>query len=153
MTTANPEGRHSQPSPASAEPLDVVCAVVITDGQVLMAQRGQTKSHPGLWEFVGGKVEPGETPEEAIVREVHEELGLTIRPVEVLEAVVFANDRGRQIKLIPIKAVIVDGTPTLTTDHQAVRWIKLAEIMTLSMAHGDALIADRIRQQEVHRKI
>ncbi len=51
-------------------------ALIDTDGRVLLAQRPEGKSMAGLWEFPGGKVEPGETPENALIRELHEELGI-----------------------------------------------------------------------------
>ncbi|RVA47512.1 (deoxy)nucleoside triphosphate pyrophosphohydrolase [Mesorhizobium sp. M7A.F.Ca.US.001.01.1.1] len=52
------------------------CALVDADGRVLLAQRPQGKQLAGLWEFPGGKVEPGETPEQCIIRELHEEIGI-----------------------------------------------------------------------------
>jgi 8-oxo-dGTP diphosphatase len=64
--------------PASAKPIVLVAAVALvdTDGRVLLAQRPEGKSLAGLWEFPGGKVETGETPEHALVRELKEELGI-----------------------------------------------------------------------------
>ena len=64
--------------PAPAKPIVLVAAVALvdTDGRVLLAQRPEGKSLAGLWEFPGGKVEPGETPEHALVRELKEELGI-----------------------------------------------------------------------------
>ncbi len=56
--------------------LVAACALVDPDGRVLLAQRPEGKSMAGLWEFPGGKVEPGETPEAALIRELHEELGI-----------------------------------------------------------------------------
>ena len=60
--------------------LVVACALVDTDRRVLLAQRPPGKAMAGLWEFPGGKVDFGETPEQAIVRELHEELGVTTKP-------------------------------------------------------------------------
>ncbi len=57
--------------------LVAACALVDADGRVLITQRPEGKQLAGLWEFPGGKVEPGETPEEALVRELREEIGLT----------------------------------------------------------------------------
>ncbi|MEC9433972.1 MAG: (deoxy)nucleoside triphosphate pyrophosphohydrolase [Pseudomonadota bacterium] len=69
----------SPPAPA-AEPKPLVlvaaCALVDADGRVLLAQRPEGKSMAGLWEFPGGKLEPGETPEACLIRELHEELGV-----------------------------------------------------------------------------
>ena len=60
--------------------LVTACALVDADGRVLLTQRPEGKSLAGLWEFPGGKVDPGETPEESLIRELHEELGITSNP-------------------------------------------------------------------------
>ena len=54
----------------------VACALIDPDGRVLIAKRPADKAMPGLWEFPGGKIEPGERPEDAIIREIREELGI-----------------------------------------------------------------------------
>jgi 8-oxo-dGTP diphosphatase len=59
--------------------LVVACALIDTDGRVLLAQRPEGKSMAGLWEFPGGKVEPGERPELTLIRELDEELGITVK--------------------------------------------------------------------------
>jgi 8-oxo-dGTP diphosphatase len=59
--------------------LVVACALIDADGRVLLAQRPEGKTLAGLWEFPGGKLEPGERPEAALIRELHEELGITVR--------------------------------------------------------------------------
>ncbi|HEX2654841.1 MAG TPA: (deoxy)nucleoside triphosphate pyrophosphohydrolase [Xanthobacteraceae bacterium] len=59
--------------------LVVACALIDADGRVLIAERPQGKSLAGLWEFPGGKVESGERPEDTMIRELHEELGITVR--------------------------------------------------------------------------
>ena len=59
--------------------LVVACALIDPDGRVLIAQRPEGKALAGLWEFPGGKLEPGERPEAALIRELHEELGITVQ--------------------------------------------------------------------------
>ncbi len=59
--------------------LVAACALIDADGRVLLAERPAGKSMAGLWEFPGGKVEPGERPEETLIRELHEELGIVVR--------------------------------------------------------------------------
>jgi 8-oxo-dGTP diphosphatase len=58
--------------------LVVACALIDADGRVLIAQRPEGKTLAGLWEFPGGKVEPGERPEQTLIRELHEEIGITV---------------------------------------------------------------------------
>ena len=59
--------------------LVVACALIDADGRVLITQRPEGKTLAGLWEFPGGKVEPGERPEDSLIRELHEELGITVK--------------------------------------------------------------------------
>ena len=70
--------------------LVVACAVVDADNRILLAQRPEGKSLAGLWEFSGGKVEAGETPEETLVRELNEELGIVTK-VACLAPLTFAS--------------------------------------------------------------
>ncbi len=80
--------------PASGEPVSLVLVVAValidSDNRVLLAQRPAHKSHGGLWEFPGGKVEAGETPEAALVRELKEELGIEV-PLRCLAPLTFAS--------------------------------------------------------------
>jgi len=70
--------------------LVAACALVDADGRVLLAQRPEGKQLAGLWEFPGGKVEPGETPEETLIRELQEEIGVTTK-VACLAPLTFAS--------------------------------------------------------------
>ncbi|MCA1406207.1 8-oxo-dGTP diphosphatase MutT [Ensifer sp. IC3342] len=70
--------------------LVAACALVDSDGRILLAQRPQGKSLAGLWEFPGGKVEPGETPEATLIRELEEELGIRTK-VACLAPLTFAS--------------------------------------------------------------
>jgi 8-oxo-dGTP diphosphatase len=72
--------------------LVAACALVDTDGRVLIAQRPQGKAMAGLWEFPGGKVEVGERPEESLIRELKEELGIDVRE-DCLAPLTFASHR------------------------------------------------------------
>jgi 8-oxo-dGTP diphosphatase len=70
--------------------LVAACALIDSDGRVLLAQRPQGKSMAGLWEFPGGKVEPGERPEQSLIRELREELGIDVKE-ECLAPLTFAS--------------------------------------------------------------
>lgn len=103
-----------------------VVAAVIADGdRVLACRRAPHKDAAGRWEFPGGKVEPGETPEEALAREILEELGVRIRVGALLDRTV----TGR-VDLACYAATLDGPAPTVSTDHDALRWLSRGE-------HGD----------------
>jgi 8-oxo-dGTP diphosphatase len=79
--------------------LVAACALVDTDGRVLIAQRPQGRSMAGLWEFPGGKVEAGETPEASLIRELDEELGVTVNEA-CLAPLTFASHRYADFHLL-----------------------------------------------------
>ncbi|HER08963.1 MAG TPA: NUDIX domain-containing protein, partial [Bacteroides sp.] len=79
---------------------DVTCAVVVERGMVLVTQRSEQMDHPLKWEFPGGKVKEGETPESCIMREIREELGLTVM-VKLRLPVVVHRYGHREVRLIP----------------------------------------------------
>ena len=70
--------------------LVVACALLDADGRILLSERPQGKNLAGLWEFPGGKIEPGETPEQSLIRELDEELGITVR-ADCLAPLTFAS--------------------------------------------------------------
>ncbi|MGE5235924.1 MAG: (deoxy)nucleoside triphosphate pyrophosphohydrolase [Acidobacteriota bacterium] len=117
----------------------VVAAVVqAADGRVLMAQRAPGQHLAGLWEFPGGGVEDGETPEEALARELDEELGVA---VEIGEPLTFAWHRepGREILLLFYSASIRLGVPR-GLQGQEVRWVDQRELAGLATPPADAAL-------------
>lgn len=107
-----------------AEPQAVVGAAIVRDGRVLAARRTAPAAAAGRWEFPGGKVEPGETPASALVREVGEELGCRIEVTGWLpgEAAI-----GETHVLTVATASLTDGEP-VPHEHDAVRWLGRAEL-------------------------
>ena len=97
----------------------VVGAAVVRDGRVLAARRTRPAPAAGRWEFPGGKVEPGETPEQALVREVREELGVEVAVRRWLDA---SAPIGSTLVLTVALADLLAGTVT-PTEHDAVRWL------------------------------
>lgn len=122
-----------------------VVAALIWDGDRFMAcQRPAHKARGLLWEFVGGKVEPGETGAEALVRECREELAVTVAVRDVFMDVVHEYP-DLTVHLVLYNATIAAGEPQLL-EHNAIRWITVDEIDTLSFCPADETILKRLRQ-------
>jgi 8-oxo-dGTP diphosphatase len=132
-------------STASA-PLRVVCALIERDGHVLMAQRPAHKHLGGKWEFPGGKIESGETPEAALHRELQEELGVSITIARPLAAHTHAYPTVT-IELIPFVVRLTPGSGTPQThEHAALRWVPSGELLSLDLPEADLpIIADYLR--------
>lgn len=118
-------------------PVPVVCAVIEQDGRVLLAQRPPDKHLPLKWEFAGGKVELGEEPAAAIVREIREELGCTITITRALPR--FTHDYTRVIiEMIPFVCVLAPGSPTPHPhEHVAIAWVEPDRLTTYDLAPAD----------------
>lgn len=112
-----------------------VAAAALLDGngRCLMQQRPHGKQHGGLWEFPGGKVEPGEDPAGALIRELGEELAITVAAA-ALEPVGFATDAPVTMLLYRCRAWIGDATPLAAS---ALRWATFAELAALPMPPVD----------------
>ncbi|WP_404436940.1 (deoxy)nucleoside triphosphate pyrophosphohydrolase [Microbacterium aerolatum] len=122
--------------------INVVGAVVVRDGTVLSAQRSQSMSLPGLWEFPGGKIEKGETPQEALAREMQEELLCDVEIGAHVETTAHEYDFGI-VTLTTFYATLTNGEPQLT-EHAEIRWIPAAELRTVDWAPADVPAVDRI---------
>ena len=126
-------------SEASAKPviLVVACALVDADGRVLIAQRPEGKPMAGLWEFPGGKVEPGETPEETVVRELREELGIETKPA-CLAPLTFASHAYDDFHLLMPLFVCRRywGIPE-AREGQAIRWVRAKQLRDYPMPPAD----------------
>lgn len=131
--------------------IDVTCAIIIQHHKILVAQNSAASDHAGKWEFPGGKINPEETEEECILREIQEELELDILVFGKLNSVVY--DYGNKtIRLIPFVCEIVGGELVLN-DHQAVKWVSVDELKALDFAAADkALIevSDNIMRLKEH---
>ncbi|UYW26562.1 (deoxy)nucleoside triphosphate pyrophosphohydrolase [Methylorubrum extorquens] len=117
--------------------LVVAAALVDADGRVLMAQRPEGKALAGLWEFPGGKVEPGERPEETLIRELAEELGITVKK-PCLAPLTFASHAYPDFHLLMPLYICRrwEGLPQ-SREAQALRWVRPGGLRDLPMPPAD----------------
>jgi 8-oxo-dGTP diphosphatase len=115
----------------------VAVALIDVRGRVLIAQRPFDKEHGGLWEFPGGKIEPGESPEAALIRELREELGVTVA-AEHLEPLTFSSaDRGtRHLLLLLYRCTAWQGEAR-ALDAAAIRWVEPEALADFDMPPAD----------------
>lgn len=125
----------------------VALALLDASGQVLMQQRPANKAHGGLWEFPGGKVEPGETCESATVREIDEELGIVIESVDLFP-VSFASEAlvhdGRPLLLLLYGTRKWRGAARAIEEGSVIRWVGPDELLHLPMPPLDVPLAHAI---------
>ncbi len=125
----------------------VVAAMLIDgNGRVLAAERPPGKSLAGLWEFPGGKVEPGETPEAALVRELEEELGIAVAPGDCEPLAFASHGYGDFHLLMPCWIVRRWAGAPAGRQGQALRWVTPAELAVLPMPPADAPLLVALRQ-------
>jgi 8-oxo-dGTP diphosphatase len=111
----------------------VVGAAIVRDGRVLAARRTAPASAAGRWEFPGGKVEPGETQAESLVREIDEELGVRITVVGWLEG---AEEIGERY-VLRVALTSLDGGEPVPMEHDQVRWLAVDELLDVDWLDAD----------------
>jgi 8-oxo-dGTP diphosphatase len=134
--------------------LVAACALIDPDGRVLVAQRPDGKAHAGRWEFPGGKVEAGETPEQALVRELREELG--VEPCEqCLQPFAFAShpaEPGRHLLMPLFICRRWDGFVD-PKEGQAIKWIRPDKLSTIDLLDADKPLAAELRDRLVGGRV
>lgn len=124
--------------------INVVGAVFVRNGMVFAAQRGSRMSLPGMWEFPGGKIEAGETPQEALKRELEEELLCGAEIGELVESTTHEYEFG-VVTLTTFYSTFVNGEPQLT-EHSDIRWVPVSELGGLNWAPADIPAVNRLMQ-------
>jgi 8-oxo-dGTP diphosphatase len=124
--------------------LVAACALVDTDGRVLIAQRPAGRSMAGMWEFPGGKIEPGERPEDTLIRELHEELGISVKEA-CLAPLTFASHTYTEFHLLmPLYVCrrwdgIVSGR-----EGQRLAWVKPNRLKDYDMPPADVPLVSHL---------
>ncbi len=124
--------------------VEVVAALIWRGDRFLACQRPAHKARGLLWEFVGGKVEPGETKEEALVRECREELGVTVRVGEVFTELTHVYP-DLTVRLTLFHAAIPEGEPQ-KLEHNDLRWITVGEMDDYPFCPADETILRKLRE-------
>lgn len=120
----------------------VTCAIIMQDEKILAVQRSETMPQPLQWEFPGGKIKEGESEEDSLIRELQEELDITIKPLKRL----IPNTHhypDKSIELIPFVCEIVEGSIVLH-EHKTMQWLKIEELMNLNLCEADIPIAQQL---------
>ena len=115
----------------------VACALIDADNRVLLAQRPAGKSLSGLWEFPGGKIEANETPEQALIRELHEELAITVKQ-NCLSPLTFASHCYEKFHLLmPLYICRRYQGIASGAEGQNIKWVRTTEIEHYPMPEAD----------------
>jgi 8-oxo-dGTP diphosphatase len=117
--------------------LVVACALIDPDNRILVTQRPEGKALAGLWEFPGGKLEPGERPEPALIRELSEELGITVKE-DCLAPLTFASYAYPEFHLLMPLYICRRWQGSVTSrEGQALKWVRPGKLRELAMPPAD----------------
>lgn len=125
--------------------VEVVAALIWDNDKFMICQRPANKARALLWEFVGGKVEPGETKEQALIRECMEELAVTLLVDDVFMDVVHEYP-DITVHLTLFNATIAEGVPQ-KLEHNDIKWIKVSEIANYDFCPADTEILVKIKER------
>ncbi|MCK4880261.1 MAG: (deoxy)nucleoside triphosphate pyrophosphohydrolase [Bacteroidales bacterium] len=124
--------------------IEVTCAIILDGERVLVTQRSDEMPHPLKWEFPGGKLKPGETPEGCIIREIREELGVEISVRQLLPSVkhTYSNNI---VKLIPFVCIVKHGDISLL-EHRSYRWVQRSDLDQLDWLEADVEVVELLNR-------
>ncbi len=129
----------------------VVCALIVRDNRILVTQRGPGSGHAGMWEFPGGKIQAGETPPEALQREVMEELCIAVDIVEPLRPV-YHQYPARELLLQPFLCRWIETETIVLTEHTESAWVEIPEGLPEALLPADvALLKDPYNRERLRR--
>ncbi len=126
-----------------------IAGIIVHDDKFLIGHRFDTGEMANRWEFPGGKVDPGETAEQAIVREFYEEMDVRVTPGELLATVEFTNKHG-PARLLAYRVFGITELPSRLTEHTELRWASLDEIETLDFVDSDKLLLPFLKKWSAH---
>jgi 8-oxo-dGTP diphosphatase len=124
--------------------ITVVAAIALRDGQVMIARRALGQRQAGLWEFPGGKVEPGESHAEALARELHEELNVAVHVGEEFARTRYDYTDGA-IELIGLFTELPDMNYVLSV-HDQIDWLPIGHLAMVDLAPADVELAQKLMQ-------
>ena len=122
--------------------MKVTAAVIEENGKVLIGRRKPGRHMGGKWEFPGGKIEPGETPEESLARELQEELAISVRVGKFLCNAFYEGD-GVSLELLVYNVQRLEGEPALI-EHQELCWVRPEELMDFDLADSDRKVVQKL---------
>lgn len=122
----------------------VVAGAIMKNGKVFSAQRGNKGKTAYKWEFPGGKIEPGESPEHALARELQEELSINVEVHELITAIVDEYE-DVILHIDTYRCTLISGTPTLS-EHIALQWSNKEELDELEFSPADAPTLKKIKE-------
>ena len=125
--------------------IEVVAALIRDNDRFMICQRPAHKARGLLWEFVGGKVEPGETKQQALIRECREELAVTVSVGDVFTQVVHVYP-DLTINLTVFNAAVSEGTPQ-KIEHNDIKWITVSEIPNYDFCPADKELLEKIMSE------
>ena len=128
--------------------IPVTCAIIFHQGKVLAAKRSKTMDLPGKWEFPGGKIEAGESPEACLIREIQEELAVKISIIQELLPCEYRYSDEKIIQLIPFVAKL-ESFDFQLSEHEEIFWLGENELFSVEWAAADMPIVHQIHEKWV----
>ncbi len=122
---------------------DVTAAIIVQEGLILIARRGLNENLAGKWEFPGGKIEKGESPQDCLKREIKEELNIEIEVGDFLGDSIYEYSNG-VIRLVAYFCTIIEGEMELPV-HNQVKWIKIEEFDKFDFAPADIPLIEKLK--------